>query len=160
ILVVEEGAEARGHAGAKAPEFGTSSLRASVPSCLPKILDFGIARAADPSAAQTTLLTGVGQLVGTLPYMSPEQLAGDADATATGWDWSARGVILFELLAGRLRYDVSGQTLPNAMRIIQEQPLPRLSGANRALRGEIETIAAKALEKDKLRRYQSAAELG
>src|SRR5262249_1515643 len=163
ILVMNEGIEGSRDQGIKATAHASStsiprSLDPSIPQ--PKILDFGIARAADPSAAQTTLLTGVGQLVGTLPYMSPEQLAGDADAIDIRSDVYSLGVLLFELLAGRLPYDVAGHTIPNAMRIIHDQPLPRLSGANRALRGEIETIVGKALEKDKLRRYQSAAELG
>ncbi|MCH7882548.1 MAG: protein kinase [Proteobacteria bacterium] len=67
----------------------------------PKVLDFGVARAIDPDLQMTTLRTNVGQLIGTLPYMSPEQVAGDSEDLDTRSDVYALGVILYELLAGR-----------------------------------------------------------
>jgi eukaryotic-like serine/threonine-protein kinase len=123
----------------------------------PKILDFGVARATD-SDAQVTLQTDVGQLVGTLAYMSPEQVLADPLDIDTRSDVYALGVILYELLAGRLPYEIS-KRLHEAMQTIREQDPSRLSSIDRRYRGDIETIAAKALEKDKTRRYASAAEL-
>ena len=67
-------------------------------------------------------------------------------------------MILYELLAGRMPYTIS-KKLHEAMQAIREQDPARLSSVNRSYRGDIETIVAKALEKDKTRRYASAAEL-
>ena len=71
----------------------------------------------------------------------------------------ALGVILFELLADRLPYELEHRPLPEAARLIREQDPPRLGSISRSCRGDVETIVAKALEKDKARRYASAAEL-
>lgn len=125
----------------------------------PKILDFGVARATHCDIHQVTMHTEVGQIVGTLSYMSPEQVAGRPDELDVRSDVYALGVILFELLADRLPYDLRGHSIPEAGSIIQEQEPSRLSTIHSAFRGDIETIAAKALEKEKERRYQSAAEL-
>jgi len=123
----------------------------------PKILDFGVARVTD-SDAQATMQTDVGQLVGTLAYMSPEQVLADPLELDTRSDVYALGVILYELLAGRLPYDIS-RKIHEALHAIREEDPSRLSSVDRSYRGDIETIAAKALEKDKTRRYNSAAEL-
>jgi len=125
----------------------------------PKVLDFGVARVTDADIRATTLQTGVGQLVGTIAYMSPEQVAGDSRQLDTRSDVYALGVILYELLAGRVPIDVSQQTIPRAARLIAEEEPTSLSSINRTFRGDIETIVAKALDKDKDRRYQSAAAL-
>src|SRR5215471_15825455 len=123
----------------------------------PKILDFGVARVTD-SDTQTTRQTDLGQLVGTLAYMSPEQALGDPLELDTRSDVYALGVILYELLAGRLPYTVS-RNLPEAVQTIREEDPAPLSSISRNYRGDIETIVAKALEKDKGRRYVSAADL-
>jgi hypothetical protein len=123
----------------------------------PKILDFGVARVTD-SDAQATMQTDVGQLVGTLAYMSPEQVLADPLELDTRSDVYALGVILYELLAGKLPYNIS-RKLHEALQAIREEDPSKLSSIDRAYRGDIETIAAKALEKDKSRRYASAAEL-
>ncbi len=125
----------------------------------PKILDFGIARATDSDIQQTIQHTDVGQLVGTLPYMSPEQVSGDPGELDTRSDVYALGVIAFQLLTGRLPYDVQRKMIHEAARIIREQEATRLSSINRTLRGDVETIVSRALEKDKTRRYQSAESL-
>ena len=123
----------------------------------PKILDFGLARVTDGDM-QATRQTDMGQLLGTLAYMSPEQVTADPLALDTRSDVYALGVILYELLAGRLPYELSRHVYEVVRTIQQVDPKP-LSSINRAYRGDIETIAAKALEKDKTRRYGSAAEL-
>jgi tetratricopeptide (TPR) repeat protein/predicted Ser/Thr protein kinase len=123
----------------------------------PKILDFGLARATD-SDAQATRQTDIGQLLGTLAYMSPEQVLADPLALDTRSDVYALGVILYELLAGKMPYTLSRQ-LHEAVRTIQETDPAPLSTINRTYRGDIETIVAKALEKNKNRRYASAADL-
>ncbi|MCC6428008.1 MAG: protein kinase [Phycisphaerales bacterium] len=125
----------------------------------PKILDFGVARALDSDQQFTTMHSGVGQIVGTLPYMSPEQVVGDPAGIDTRTDVYAVGVVMYELLTGRLPYDLKSRPLPEAARIIRDEPPARLSTLDRTLRGDVETIVAKALEKDRTRRYQSAAEL-
>ncbi len=121
----------------------------------PKVLDFGVARATD-SDALATHQTDVGQIVGTLAYMSPEQVLGDPLELDTRSDVYSLGMILYELLAGRQPYKVSPR-LPEAVQTIREGDPAPLSSVSRTYRGDIETIVAKALEKDKGRRYASAA---
>jgi eukaryotic-like serine/threonine-protein kinase len=129
----------------------------------PKILDFGVARLTQPDAqepgAQASFQTGLGQLVGTLAYMSPEQVLGDPLEIDIRSDVYALGVILYQLLSGRLPYDVNQRQLPEAVQMIREQEAPHLSTIDRHYRGDISTIVEKALEKDKARRYASAADL-
>ncbi len=125
----------------------------------PKVLDFGIARATDSDIQQSTLQTDIGQLIGTVPYMSPEQVSGDPADLDTRSDVYALGVIAYEILAGRLPYDLQKKMIHEAARIIKEEEPTRLSSINRTLRGDVETIVAKALEKEKTRRYQSAEAL-
>ena len=90
--------------------------------------------------------------------MSPEQVLADPLELDTRSDVYALGVILFELLAGRLPYKVSPQ-LHEALHTIREEDPAPLSAISRSYRGDIETIVGKALEKDKARRYASAAEM-
>lgn len=124
-----------------------------------KIIDFGVARGTDSDLAVTTLQTDVGQLIGTLQYMSPEQCEADPDAIDARSDVYSLGVVLFELISGQLPYRVSRKHLLDGTRAIKENEPTRLSTINRTLRGDIETIVLKTLEKDRDRRYQSAAEL-
>jgi tetratricopeptide (TPR) repeat protein len=123
----------------------------------PKILDFGIARAIDGDA-QLSRRTDVGQLIGTLAYMSPEQVLADPSELDTRTDVYSLGVILYELLSGGLPYPVSNR-VHEAVQTIRDEEPARLSTVNRAYRGDVETIVGKALEKDKARRYASAAAL-
>lgn len=125
----------------------------------PKILDFGIARLAEDNADLTRYQTNVGQMIGTLAYMSPEQIAGDPLAVDTRTDVYALGVILFQLLTDRLPRFGPGTSHANALRTMHEEPLPRMTSLNPRIPRDLETIARKALETDPARRYSSAAEL-
>jgi serine/threonine protein kinase len=124
-----------------------------------KVIDFGIARATDSDIAVTTLRTDVGELKGTLRYMSPEQCEADPVELDIRSDVYSLGVVLYELLCGQLPYDLTRTSIPSGIRIIQEQQPARPSTVRRALRGNVEAIVLKALEKDRDRRYQSAADL-
>jgi len=123
----------------------------------PKVLDFGVARLLEAQPSET-LHTSEGQLVGTLAYMSPEQVLADPSTIDARSDVYAIGVVLYELLAGRMPYDVTGRQHEAVQAILEEDPGP-LSTINRQFRGDVETIVAKALEKDRGRRYGSAAAL-
>ena len=125
----------------------------------PKVLDFGVARATDADLLTGAGLTRTGQLLGTPNYMSPEQVTADPAAIDHRADVYALGVILFELLAHRLPYQLENRPLAEAARLILEQDPPRLGSIDPELRGDVETIVAKALEKDPARRYPSAADL-
>ena len=78
---------------------------------VPKIIDFGVARGTDSDMALTTVQTDVGQLLGTLQYMSPEQCLADPHDIDTRSDVYALGVVLFELLSGQMPYNVSKQKI-------------------------------------------------
>jgi eukaryotic-like serine/threonine-protein kinase len=147
---------------------------------VPKVIDFGVAKATRKDPAGGTLLTEQGQLLGTPEYMSPEQLDAEVDDVDTRTDVYSLGVLLYELVAGALPFDSA--TLRQAgvaeiHRVIKEQdppkPSTRLSGLGdeaatiahdrgaeraslaRQLRGDVDWIIMKALEKDRSRRYES-----
>ena len=146
-----------------------------------KVIDFGVAKATQRRLAEETVFTEQGQLIGTPGYMSPEQAEMTALDIDTRTDIYALGVLLYELLAGALPFDA--QTLRRAglaeiQRIIREvdppRPSTRLSNLGnestaiaqrrrteahsltRALRGELDWIVMKCLEKDRMRRYDTA----
>ncbi|MBC7773412.1 MAG: protein kinase, partial [Pyrinomonadaceae bacterium] len=126
----------------------------------PKVLDFGVARTSDNQQPGETIRTIAGQMVGTLSYMSPEQIAADPDQVDVRSDVYSLGVILYQVLAERLPHDLRDKPIHEAARMVCEDVPARLGTIDRSLRGEIETIVARAIEKDKARRYQSAADLG
>ncbi len=125
----------------------------------PKVLDFGVARAARTETEATSEHTAAGQLIGTLPYMSPEQVSGDPRGVDTRADVYALGVMLFELITGQLPHDLRGLGLADAIRRIREEPPPRPAALRRGLDADLETIVATAMDKDVARRYASAAAL-
>ncbi len=124
----------------------------------PRILDFGIAMALD-DGGEPQRLTRFGELVGTLHYMSPEQLGGDARRVDQRSDVYALGVILYELLSGEHPHALGNSSLIEAARIVQEQAPRALAKARPALAGDVDTLVMKALQADRDQRYQSAAEL-
>lgn len=125
----------------------------------PKILDFGIARLTDSDNDVNTWQTQAGHMVGTLAYMSPEQVSGDIQRVDTRTDVYGLGVNLYQLLTGALPFDLTGCSLLEAADKIQHQAVPPLRRHDPRLRGDLEIIVARALEKDPDRRYASAGEL-
>jgi len=122
----------------------------------PRVIDFGVARATDSDMALQTFQTAVGQIIGSIQYMSPEQFEADPNDIDTRSDVYALGIVLYELLRGELPYDVTKTSIVEAARIVHGQEPTRLGDGRPALRGDVETIVQKALEKDRDRRYQSA----
>ncbi len=125
----------------------------------PKVLDFGVARVTDVDVLTEAALTQTGQFVGTPNYMSPEQVSGDPATIDCRADVYALGVILFELAAHRLPFRLENRPFAETARLILEEDPPKLGSIDLELRGDVETIVSKALEKDRARRYASAAEL-
>jgi serine/threonine protein kinase/tetratricopeptide (TPR) repeat protein len=147
---------------------------------VPKVIDFGVAKAAGQSLTDKTLVTGFGNIVGTLEYMSPEQAEINQLDIDTRSDIYSLGVLLYELLAGSppfTRKELEKAGMLEMLRVIREQepskPSTKLStaealptlAANRGtepgkltklVRGELDWIVMKALEKDRNRRYETA----
>ena len=139
-------------------ETGTPTSSTATFGGQPKVLDFGVARIVDTDA-RMTMATGEGQLLGSLPYMSPEQTGSSAHEVGPRSDVYALGVMLYELMTGRLPYDLRGRLLADAVRMIRDEEPTRLGSLDPTLRGDLEVIALKCLEKDPDRRYASAIEL-
>ncbi len=148
-----------------------------------KIIDFGVAKALDHRLTQHTLFTQHGQLIGTPEYMSPEQAAATGEDIDTRSDVYSLGVVFYELLTGALPFDPTSlreAAIGEMRRIISEEtppkPSTRLStlgdesgaiarrrrtsphGLERELRGDLDWIALKAMEKETGRRYATASE--
>src|SRR5262249_278101 len=146
-----------------------------------KVIDFGVAKATGQRLADKTLFTGFGALVGTPEYMSPEQAEVNNQDIDTRSDVYALGVLLYELLTGSTpltRQRVKEAALLEVLRVIREEepprPSTRLSESKDSLpsisaqrqtepakltelvRGELDWIVMKALEKDRNRRYETA----
>ena len=125
----------------------------------PKVLDFGIARVVEADGQDSTRHTLDGALIGSLASMSPEQVSGDASLVDVRSDVYALGAMLYELVAGRAPIALDGLTVPQAIRRIADDEPVSLDEIAPDLRGDLSVIAAKAVEKDPERRYQSAHEL-
>ena len=123
---------------------------------IPKIIDFGIARALDSDLAPVTQQTDVGQVIGTWQYMSPEQVSGDPRDLDARSDVYALGLILFELLTGASPYDLSGLSPSAAANVIRGPAAPLSRHADAVLRGDLRRVVLRAIEKERDRRYASA----
>ena len=122
-----------------------------------KVLDFGVARILDADC-ELTRNTGVGEMLGTLPYMSPEQVRADPAEIDIRVDVYALGVLSYQLLAGRCPHELDGIPMHEAMRILLEQEPAALDAARPDLRGDVATLVHKAMAKEKERRYASCEE--
>jgi eukaryotic-like serine/threonine-protein kinase len=123
-----------------------------------KVIDFGVARAVDADPAATGGTLG-GQLVGTLQYMSPEQLRPGADDLDVRTDVYALGVVLFELVTGEAPHDLDGLSFVEAADLLRRRPMPMAGARRREARGDLEAIISQAADADRRRRYQSAEAL-
>lgn len=123
-----------------------------------RVVDFGLAHV-DADWRSASLRTQDGQVLGTVPYMSPEQISGLAEDVDTRADVYALGVIAYELLTGRLPHDVRGRSIAEAARQVCEQDPAPAGRWNPDLKGDLEAILEKALAREKERRYQGAHEL-
>jgi WD40 repeat protein len=147
---------------------------------VPKVIDFGVAKAAGQSLTEQTLMTGFGQIVGTPEYMSPEQASQNNLDIDTRSDVYSLGVLLYELLTGTTPVDkksLGKAAVLEILRIVREVEAPRPSAklstidtlpsvaANRGtepaklsrlMKGELDWLVMKALEKDRTRRYDTA----
>ena len=150
---------------------------------VPKVIDFGVAKALGVSLSDDSLTTRFGAVIGTLEYMAPEQAGYSGADIDTRADIYALGVILYELLTGLRPFDAARfqrAAFDEMIRVIrEEQPftpskrlstsdaLPSLAAARqcepqrltRTLRGDLDWIAMKCLEKDRNRRYRTADQL-
>jgi WD40 repeat protein/serine/threonine protein kinase len=149
---------------------------------VPKIIDFGVAKATGQKLTEKTMFTQMGQLVGTLEYMSPEQTRLNQLDIDTRSDVYSLGVLLYELLTGTTPFERSrlySAAFDEILRIIREEEPPRpstristmsggagsvpasrgsdLRSLGRVVKGELDWIVMRSLEKDRNRRYDSAA---
>ena len=151
-----------------------------------KVIDFGVAKALGARLTAETMETRIGTLVGTPEYMSPEQAGLIEAAVDTRTDIYSLGLVLYELLVGALPFDareLRRRALLEMLRVIREEEPPKLTARLssqtdaeidevarrrlteprvllRQLRGDLEWITNRALEKEPARRYASASELG
>jgi tetratricopeptide (TPR) repeat protein len=148
---------------------------------MPKIIDFGLAKATSQRLTDTSVYTRVGAVLGTIDYMSPEQAGSGDEDVDTRTDVYSLGVVLYQLLAGALPLDLKKLAYHEVLHRIREQDVPRPSSRiltqggdstitarnrgtdppslTRQLRGDPDAIVLKALEKDRKRRYGSPSEL-
>ena len=129
---------------------------------VPKVIDFGIAKVLEGEGSGHTIATGVDQLVGTPGYISPEQIEHGSAHMDTRSDVYALGAILFDLVCGKplvTPSDIAQKPIHVLLREIAEKDAPKPSTIEPSVKGDIDWIVLKALERDPNRRYASADEL-
>ncbi len=124
----------------------------------PKIMDFGIARIVSDGGDAATRLTEAGQVVGTIPYMSPEQLRGESRKIDVRTDVFALGVILYELLSGKRPRNLDATSLFSAIKSAERNPMVPLAKIEPKFGGDLDTIVMKALAESPSQRYASVAD--
>ncbi len=148
---------------------------------VPKIIDFGVAKALGQKLTADTLHTNIGALIGTPEYMSPEQASFSGEDIDTRSDIYSLGIILYELLAGTTPLQLRKASLEQFLKKLREEDVPKPSTRIRTqdpetstetarkrgtapamlvrqIRGELDAIALKALEKERSRRYATASD--
>ncbi len=124
----------------------------------PKIIDYGVALCIGQTESSARH-TETGQIVGTIQYMSPEQLGGPSRRLDVRSDVYSLGVVLYELMCRRLPYDVDGKSFAEATHIILNDPPSSPVRHIGTIDHDLETIVLRALEKDRHARFQSVEEL-
>ena len=148
---------------------------------MPRIIDFGLAKATSQRLTDGSMYTRVGTLLGTLEYMSPEQADSEGKDIDTRTDVYSLGVVLYQLLVGALPLDLKKLAYEEILRLLRDKDIPKPSSRiltqggdsaitaknrgtdapslTRQLRGDPDAVVLKALEKDRNRRYGSPSEL-
>src|SRR5271165_787052 len=148
---------------------------------MPRIIDFGVAKATSQKLSAGTMYTRVGTIVGTLGYISPEQADSAGEDIDTRTDVYSLGVVLYELLVGALPLDFRRLAFDQAVKLLREEDAPKPSTRlrtlgdkgtktaharnaepatlTRQLQGDLDAIVMKAVEKDRARRYATPLEL-
>ena len=148
---------------------------------MPRIIDFGLAKATSQRLTDASMYTQVGTLLGTLEYMSPEQADSDGQDIDTRTDVYSLGVVLYQLLVGALPLDLKKLAYDEILRRLRDKDIPKPSSRiltqggdsaitaknrstdppslTRQLRGDPDAVVLKALEKDRKRRYGSPSDL-
>lgn len=127
---------------------------------LPKVLDFGIARALEGVGDSHAVETMQGEVLGTLDYMSPEQAGGDAQVIDVRTDVYALGAVLFELIAGKTPIETRDMTLASALDAARSAQRSRLRETTLGVSSDLDIITQTAIDPDRERRYPSASALG
>ena len=125
----------------------------------PKLIDFGIARLDHPDFATITKTGDGHRVLGTIPFMSPEQLGGSSSALDVRTDIFSLGVIAYQAVGGELPFPTSRSTVPEAIRIVDSVKPARLGLLNPACSPDLENVIEKTLHVDRRDRYQTAAGL-